>query len=87
MTNTADLLGGAFFVGRRPTASKNRLTITSAGSRELGSSVIPVHRKKDSFQGEIADAIYRYQREIDKGIRKIGASTHMLKTSLSPSPF
>ncbi len=43
--------------------------ITSAGYGELGGLIPAID--KGFFQSEISDAAYRYQREIDQGIRNI----------------
>jgi methylmalonyl-CoA mutase N-terminal domain/subunit len=67
--NTVDPLGGSFFVE----AATNRIEAQAyeyfRRIAELG-GVLPAI-DKGFFQSEIADAAYRYQLEIDKGIRNI----------------
>ena len=68
--NTVDPLAGSFFVeAQTNTDGSRRYTITSAASRALG-GVLPAI-DKGFFQSEISDAAYRYQREIDEGLRHI----------------
>ncbi len=67
--NTVDPLGGSFFVE----AATNRIEAQAYAYfrqiEELG-GVLPAI-DKGFFQSEISDAAYRYQIEIDKGIRNI----------------
>ncbi|MBK9211152.1 MAG: methylmalonyl-CoA mutase family protein [Anaerolineales bacterium] len=69
VTNTVDPLGGSFFVEAQTDRMEKETYDYFRKIAELG-GVIP-SIEKGFFQGEIADAAYRYQREIDKGIRKI----------------
>jgi methylmalonyl-CoA mutase N-terminal domain/subunit len=69
VTNTVDPLGGSFFVEAQTDRLEKETYDYFRRIDELG-GVIPAI-EKGFFQGEIADAAYRYQREIDKGIRKI----------------
>jgi len=69
VTNTVDPLGGSFFVEAQTDRMEKEAREYFRKIEELG-GVIP-SIEKGFFQGEIADAAYRYQREIDKGIRKI----------------
>jgi methylmalonyl-CoA mutase N-terminal domain/subunit len=69
VTNTADPLGGSFFVE----AQTNRIEAEAYDyfrRIEALGGVLPAI-EKGFFQQEIADAAYRYQREIDEGERKI----------------
>ncbi len=69
VTNTVDPLGGSFFVEAQTDRMEKQVYDYFHRIEELG-GVIPAI-KKGFFQSEISDAAYRYQREIDKGIRKI----------------
>jgi methylmalonyl-CoA mutase N-terminal domain/subunit len=69
VTNTVDPLGGSFFVEAQTDRMEKQVRDYFNRIEELG-GVIPAI-EKGFFQGEIADAAYRYQREIDTGIRKI----------------
>ncbi|MFN8412940.1 MAG: methylmalonyl-CoA mutase family protein [Anaerolineales bacterium] len=69
VTNTVDPLGGSFFVEAQTDRIEKDAYAYFRRIEDLG-GVIPA-LEKGFMQGEIADAAYRYQREIDKGIRKI----------------
>ena len=69
MTNTVDPLGGSFFVEAQTDRMEKQVYDYFRRVEELG-GVIPA-LEKGFFQSEIADAAYRYQREIDNGTRKI----------------
>ena len=69
VANTVDPLGGSFFVEARTDRMEDEALDYFRRIEELG-GVIPAI-EKGFFQSEIADAAYRYQREIDQGIRKI----------------
>ena len=69
VANTVDPLGGSFFVEARTDHMEDEALDYFRRIEELG-GVIPAI-EKGFFQSEIADAAYRYQREIDQGIRKI----------------
>lgn len=69
VANTVDPLGGSFFVEAMTDRIEQQAYDYFRRVEELG-GVIPAI-EKGFFQSEIADAAYRYQREIDKGIRKI----------------
>jgi methylmalonyl-CoA mutase, N-terminal domain len=69
VTNTVDPLGGSFFVEAQTDKMEKQAYEYFRRIEELG-GVIP-SIEKGFFQSEIADAAYRYQREIDTGIRKI----------------
>ncbi len=69
VANTVDPLGGSFFVETRTDHMEDEALDYFRRIEELG-GVIPAI-EKGFFQSEIADAAYRYQREIDQGIRKI----------------
>ncbi|HLF73298.1 MAG TPA: methylmalonyl-CoA mutase family protein [Anaerolineales bacterium] len=69
VANTADPLGGSFFVEAMTDRIEQQAYDYFRRVEELG-GVIPAI-EKGFFQSEIADAAYRYQREIDAGIRRI----------------
>jgi methylmalonyl-CoA mutase N-terminal domain/subunit len=69
VTNTVDPLGGSFFVEAMTDRIEKQAYDYFRRVEELG-GVIPAI-EKGFFQGEISDAAYRYQREIDTGVRKI----------------
>jgi methylmalonyl-CoA mutase N-terminal domain/subunit len=69
VSNTIDPLGGSFFVEAQTDRIEKRAYEYFRRIAELG-GVIPAI-EKGFFQSEIADAAYRYQREIDEGIRRI----------------
>ncbi|MFZ5858480.1 MAG: acyl-CoA mutase large subunit family protein [Chloroflexota bacterium] len=67
--NTVDPLGGSFFVEAQTDRIEKQARDYFRRIEDLG-GVIPAI-EKGFFQSEISDAAYRYQREIDEGIRKI----------------
>jgi methylmalonyl-CoA mutase N-terminal domain/subunit len=69
VTNTVDPLGGSYFVEAQTDRMERDAYAYFRRIEDLG-GVIP-SIEKGFMQGEIADAAYRYQREIDTGIRKI----------------
>ncbi|MEW6402697.1 MAG: methylmalonyl-CoA mutase family protein [Chloroflexota bacterium] len=69
VSNTIDPLGGSFFVEAQTNRIEQQAYDYFSRIQELG-GVIPAI-EKGFFQSEIADAAYRYQREIDEGVRKI----------------
>ena len=69
VTNTIDPLGGSFFVEAQTNRIEAQAYDYFRRIEELG-GVIPAI-EKGFFQGEISDAAYRYQREIDSSQRKI----------------
>ncbi len=69
VANTVDPLGGSFFVEALTDRLEKQAYDYFRRVEELG-GVIPAI-EKGFFQSEISDAAYRYQREIDEGIRKI----------------
>ncbi|HEY5984322.1 MAG TPA: methylmalonyl-CoA mutase family protein [Anaerolineales bacterium] len=69
VANSIDPLGGSYFVEARTNHMEAEAYEYFRRIEELG-GVIP-SIEKGFFQGEIADAAYRYQREIDEGVRKI----------------
>jgi methylmalonyl-CoA mutase N-terminal domain/subunit len=69
VANTIDPLGGSFFVEARTNHMEREAYDYFRRIDDLG-GVIPAI-EKGFFQSEIADAAYRYQREIDEGSRKI----------------
>jgi methylmalonyl-CoA mutase N-terminal domain/subunit len=69
VANTIDPLGGSFFVEAQTDRIEAQARHYFQRIEELG-GVIPAI-EKGFFQSEIADAAYRYQREIDNGTRKI----------------
>jgi methylmalonyl-CoA mutase N-terminal domain/subunit len=69
VANTIDPLGGSYFVEARTSHMEAQAYQYFRRIQELG-GVIPAI-EKGFFQSEIADAAYRYQREIDEGARRI----------------
>jgi methylmalonyl-CoA mutase N-terminal domain/subunit len=69
VANTIDPLGGSFFVEARTDAMEHEAYEYFRRIDELGGVIPAIER--GFFQSEIADAAYRYQREIDDGTRKI----------------
>jgi methylmalonyl-CoA mutase N-terminal domain/subunit len=69
VANTVDPLAGSYFL---ETATKRIETQAYDYFRRIDDlgGVLPAI-DKGFFQGEISDAAYRYQREIDQGVRKI----------------
>ncbi|HEY2982471.1 MAG TPA: methylmalonyl-CoA mutase family protein [Anaerolineales bacterium] len=67
--NTVDPLGGSFFVEAQTDRIEKEAYDYFRRIEDLG-GVIPAI-EKGFFQSEISDAAYRYQREIDQGVRKI----------------
>lgn len=69
VANTIDPLGGSFFVEALTNRMEKQAYDYFRRIEELG-GVLPAI-EKGFFQTEISDAAYRYQREIDEGIRHI----------------
>jgi methylmalonyl-CoA mutase N-terminal domain/subunit len=69
VANTIDPLGGSFFVEAQTDRIEQQAYDYFRRIEELG-GVLPAI-DKGFFQSEISDAAYRYQREIDEGVRKI----------------
>ncbi len=69
VTNTVDPLGGSFFVEAQTDRIEAQAYDYFRRIEALG-GVLPAI-EKGFFQSEIADAAYRYQREIDSGERRI----------------
>ena len=69
VANTIDPLGGSFFVEAQTDRIEKQAYDYFRRIEELG-GVIPA-LEKGFFQSEIADAAYRYQREVDEGVRKV----------------
>jgi methylmalonyl-CoA mutase N-terminal domain/subunit len=69
VANTIDPLGGSFFVEAQTDRIEQQAYDYFRRIQELG-GVLPAI-EKGFFQSEISDAAYRYQREIDQGVRKI----------------
>ncbi len=69
VANTIDPLGGSFFVEAQTNRLERQAYEYFQRIQDLG-GVLPAI-EKGFFQSEIADAAYRYQREIDAGERKI----------------
>jgi methylmalonyl-CoA mutase N-terminal domain/subunit len=82
VTNTVDPLGGSFFVEALTDRMEKEAYDYFRRVEEMG-GVIPAI-EKGFFQSEISDAAYRYQREIDRGIRKIvGVNAYAEKKPLT----
>jgi methylmalonyl-CoA mutase N-terminal domain/subunit len=69
VANTIDPLGGSFFVENQTNHIESQAYDYFRRIEALG-GVLP-SIEKGFFQGEIADAAYRYQREIDGNVRRI----------------
>jgi methylmalonyl-CoA mutase N-terminal domain/subunit len=69
VANTVDPLGGSFFVEAQTDRIERQAYDYFSRIEDMG-GVIPAI-EKGFFQSEIADAAYRYQRDIDAGARKI----------------
>ncbi|MEW6239819.1 MAG: methylmalonyl-CoA mutase family protein [Chloroflexota bacterium] len=69
VANTIDPLGGSFFVESQTDRIEKQAYDYFRRIEELG-GVLPAI-EKGFFQSEISDAAYRYQREIDEGVRRI----------------
>jgi len=82
VTNTIDPLGGSFFVESQTDRIEAQAYDYFRRIQELG-GVIPAI-EKGFFQSEISDAAYRYQREIDAGLRRIvGVNAYAEKKPLT----
>jgi methylmalonyl-CoA mutase N-terminal domain/subunit len=82
VTNTIDPLGGSFFVEAQTDRIEKQAYDYFRRIADLG-GVIPAI-EKGFFQSEISDAAYRYQREIDAGVRKIvGVNAYAEKKPLT----
>ncbi len=69
VANTVDPLGGSFFVEAQTDRIEAQAYDYFRRIESLG-GVLP-SIEKGFFQGEISDAAYRYQREIDTNVRKV----------------
>lgn len=69
VTHTVDPLGGSFFVEAQTNRMEAQAYEYFRRIDDLGGVLPAIER--GFFQGEISDAAYRYQREIDTGIRNI----------------
>ena len=86
VANTIDPLGGSFFVEAQTDRIEKQAYDYFRRIDELG-GVIPAI-EKGFLQSEIADAAYRYQREIDNGTRKIvGVNAYNGKQAAHGSDF
>ena len=75
VANTIDPLGGSFFIEAQTDRIEAQAYDYFRRIEDLG-GVLPAI-DKGFFQSEISDAAYRYQREIDEGVRKIvGVNAH-----------
>jgi methylmalonyl-CoA mutase N-terminal domain/subunit len=82
VANTVDPLGGSYFVEAQTNRMEKDAYAYFRRIEDLG-GVIPAI-EKGFMQSEIADAAYRYQREIDEGKRKIvGVNAHVEEKPLS----
>ncbi len=85
VTNTVDPLGGSFFVE----ASTDRIEAQAyeyfRRIQDLGGVLPAIER--GFFQGEISDAAYRYQREIDSGVRRIVGVNAFVEGNAPPVPI
>jgi len=69
VANTVDPLGGSYFLETLTDEMEARAYEYFQQVEDLGGVIPAIER--GFFQSEISDAAYRYQREIDQGIRKI----------------
>jgi methylmalonyl-CoA mutase N-terminal domain/subunit len=69
VTNTVDPLGGSFFVEALTNDMEQQTYAIFQQIAGLG-GVLPAI-EKGYFQSEISEAAYRYQKEIDQGLRRI----------------
>jgi len=69
VANTIDPLGGSYFVEARTNQMEAQAREYFRRIEAVGGVIPAIER--GFFQSEIADAAYRYQREIDEGTRKI----------------
>ncbi len=69
VTNTVDPLGGSYFVEAQTNRIEAQAYEYFRRIEELGGMLPAI--EKGFFQSEIADAAYRYQREIDENKRRI----------------
>jgi methylmalonyl-CoA mutase, N-terminal domain len=67
--NTIDPLGGSFFVETQTNRIEQQAYDYFRRIEELGGMLPAI--EKGFFQSEISDAAYRYQREIDQGLRNV----------------
>jgi methylmalonyl-CoA mutase N-terminal domain/subunit len=67
--NTIDPLGGSYFIEAQTNRIEKQAYDYFRRVEDLGGMLPAI--EKGFFQSEIADAAYRYQREIDENIRKI----------------
>ena len=75
VANTVDPLGGSFFIEEQTNRMERQAYDYFRRIEELGGMLPAID--KGFFQSEIADAAYRYQREIDDGVRNIvGVNAH-----------
>jgi methylmalonyl-CoA mutase N-terminal domain/subunit len=82
VTNTVDPLGGSFFVEAQTDRIEAEAYDYFRRIEELGGVIPAIER--GFFQSEISDAAYRYQREIDAGLRRIvGVNAYAEKKPLS----
>ncbi len=69
VTNTIDPLGGSYFMEAQTDRIEAQAYAYFRRIEELGGVLPAIDR--GFFQGEIADAAYQYQREIDQNLRRI----------------
>lgn len=69
VTNTIDPLGGSFFIEAQTNRIEAQAYAYFRRIEDLG-GVLPAI-DQGFFQGEISDAAYQYQREIDENVRRI----------------
>jgi methylmalonyl-CoA mutase N-terminal domain/subunit len=69
VTNTVDPLGGSFFIEALTNKMEQQAYDYFRRIEDLGGMLPAID--KGFFQSEIGEAAYRYQQEIDKGLRRI----------------
>jgi len=85
VTNTVDPLGGSFFMEAQTDRIEAQAYEYFRRIHEYG-GVLPAI-EKGFFQGEISDAAYRYQREIDSGLRHIVGVNAYVEGNAPPVPI
>jgi methylmalonyl-CoA mutase N-terminal domain/subunit len=81
VANTVDPLGGSYFVEALTDRMEQECLAYFRRIEEQGGVIAAI--RSGFFQGEIADAAYRYQQEIDRGERGIvGVNTHVVPAPL-----
>ncbi|HEY4346119.1 MAG TPA: methylmalonyl-CoA mutase family protein [Gaiellaceae bacterium] len=84
VVNTADPLGGSYFVEHLTNELERQAYDYFKRIEEIGGVVAAI--KQNFFQSEIAEASFRYQREVESGERVIvGVNRYQLEDEVEPS--